>query len=327
VAAQDMKGNYQDELALGIEQSVAKGWTASAKVTYRTLQTAIDDHCDDRPFLAWATRNGISTANFSGYNCSLFNPGIANTFTLDMNGDGTLETINLSAADLGIPKVKRTYFALDFGLEHPFDGKWWGKVSYTYSQNKGNTEGQLLSDVGQGDVATTQVYDFPEFSVNSDGKLPNNRTHQLKAFGFYQMTPEFAFGGNVVYSSGRPKNCFGKAPIQAGDPNPFVIGGPVTGYSGYNSYYFFCNGVATPRGSQGSLPSEFTTDLNFVYSPSFLPGLKLKADVFNVFDRQVAETIEERLNNGTGLRNTYQAVQAYSAPRYLKLTVAYDKKF
>lgn len=327
VAAQNMQGNYQDEFAIGIERAIAKGWNASGKFTYRTLRTAIDDHCDDRPFIAWAARNSVDTTNFAGYNCALFNPGIGNTFTLDMNGDGKLESINLSAADLGIAKVKRTYLALDFGLEHPFNGKWWGKVNYTWSQNKGNTEGQLLSDIGQGDVATTQAFDFPEFSVNADGKLPNNRTHQLKAFGYYQLNEEIGIGGNVVFASGRPKNCIGNAPVAAPSSAPFVPGGPVTTYSGYGSAYFFCNGVASPRGSAGTLSPEFTSDLNFVYAPSFAPGIKLKADVFNVFNRQVIEVIEERYNSGTGLFNRYGVAQSYSAPRYMKLTVSYDKKF
>ena len=345
VAAQNMKGNYQDELTLAFEQAVAKGWNASAKVTYRTLRTAIDDHCDDRPFIAWAGRNGIalpleddgSVTPF--YNCALFNPGRANTFTIDVNGDGQLETINLSKADLGIPKVKRTYFALDTALEHAYDGKWWGKFTYTWSRNKGNAEGQLLSDIGQGDVATTQAYDFPEFSIGANGKLPNNRTHQFKAFGYYQALSEFGVGGNIVFASGRPRNCIGSAPdpiqtvpgvggVPIADTTPFTPGRPITNYSGYGSAFFFCGGVATPRGSQGTLPAEFTTDLNFKYTPSFLPGLVLKADVFNVFDRQSAEAIEERKNlTGGGLRNTFGVVQTYSAPRSVKLTVAYDKKF
>ena len=109
VAASNMKGNYQDEFSVGMEQQLVEGWKGSAKLTYRSLKTAIDDHCDDRPFLAWAARNKINTANYEGYNCALFNPGIGNTFTLDMNGDGKLETIYLSAADLGIPPVKRLY--------------------------------------------------------------------------------------------------------------------------------------------------------------------------------------------------------------------------
>ena len=326
VAAQNMKGNYQDELAVGIERSIARGWNASAKVTYRSLKTALDDHCDDRPFYAWATRNNVDASNWH-YNCALFNPGISNTFTIDLNGDGRLETINLSAAELGIAKVKRTYTALDLGIEHPFDGKWWLKVNYTYSQNKGNAEGQLLSDIGQGDVATTQAYDFPEFSVNADGKLPNNRTHQIKVFGAYQLTSEFGVGGNMVFASGRPKNCIGNAPVAAPSSQPFVPGGPVTTYSGYGSAYFFCNGQPSPRGSAGTLPAEFTSDVNFKYQPSMLPGLTLKADVFNVFNRQVAEVVEERYNTGTGLSRNYGAVQSYSAPRSVKITVSYDKKF
>ena len=326
VAAQNMKGNYQDELAIGIERALMKGWTGSAKVTYRTLRTALDDHCDDRPFYAWAARNNVNSSNWH-YNCALFNPGIDNTFTIDIDGDQKLETIKLTAADLGIAKVKRTYAALDLGLEHAFNGKWWGKINYTLSRNFGNAEGQLLSDIGQGDVATTQAYDFPEFSVNATGKLPNNRTHQLKAFGYYQLMPEFGVGGNVVFASGRPKNCIGNAPVAAPSSAPFVVGGPVTTYSGYGSAFFFCNGVASPRGSAGTLPPEFTSDLNFVYAPAFAPGVKLKADIFNVLNRQVAEVIEERYNSGTGLRNTYGAVQSYSAPRVVKLTIAYDKKF
>jgi outer membrane receptor protein involved in Fe transport len=86
--------------------------------------------------------------------------------------------------------------------------------------------------------------------------------------------------------------------------------------------------VATPRGSQGTLPVEFTSDLNFKYTPAFLPGLTLRADVFNVFDRQSAEAIEERFNTRGGTRlSTSNVVQTYSTPRTVKLTIAYDKKF
>jgi outer membrane receptor protein involved in Fe transport len=328
VAAKNMKGNYQDELSIGIERALMPGLNAGAKFTYRSLQTAIDDHCDDRPFQAWATKNNIDASNW-GYNCALFNPGMGNTFTIDLNGDGKKENIYLSAADLGIPKVKRIYSALDFFVERPFDGKWTGKVTYTYSKNYGNTEGQTLSDIGQADVATTQAYDFPEFSMGSNGLLPNNRTHKVKAFGYYQATSEFGIGSALVLSSGRPKNCIGNAPVTSSTlGTPFIPGtSPVTNYSGYGSAYFYCNGVSTPRGSQGTLPSEFSVDTNIVYQPEALKGLKLKLDIFNLFNRQVAEVIEERYNTGTGIRTTYGAVQSYSAPRYMKLTATYDKKF
>jgi hypothetical protein len=216
--------------------------------------------------------------------------------------------------------------AVDVWAEHKFDGKWWAKVAYTWSRNKGNTEGQLLSDIGQGDVSTTQAYDFPEFSVNADGLLPNNRTHQLKAFAYYQATSDWGFGGNVLLASGRPRNCIGNAP----DPVDSTKPGAVTNYSGYGSAYFYCNGVASPRGSAGSLPRDQRADANIVYTPSFAKGLKLKLDVLNVFNRQAIEVIEERYNTPGGAStvwNRYATVESYNAPRSMKLTVTYDQKF
>ncbi len=326
VAAQDMLGNYQDEYSIGFEKAISKGLNIGGKLTYRSLRTAIDDHCDDRPFLAWAARNKVDTTNFGGYNCSLFNPGIGNTFNIDMTGNGKLNNIVLTAADLGVAPVKREYLAIDVFAEHPFDGKWWGKATYTLSRNNGNTEGQLLSDIGQGDVSTTQAYDFPEFSVNADGLLPNDRAHQIKLFGYYQATPEWGIGGNMLAASGRPKNCIGNAPSTTGD---FFTNGNVTNYSGYGSAYFFCDGVASPRGSAGRLPWDVRVDMNFSYKPAALKGFGFKLDVFNLFNNQVIETIEERKynRNVTTIRTTYNSVQSYTAPRSMKLTASYDYKF
>ena len=331
VASKGIKGNYQDELALGIERSLMPGINAGAKLTFRQLKTVLDDHCDDRPFYAWATRNNVNVSPDWHYNCALFNPGLANRFAIDLNLDGRTEDIRLSAAELGIVKPKRNYLALDLFIEKQFDGKWGGKVTYTYSKNDGNAEGQVKSDIGQGDVATTQDYDFPEFSINANGLLPNNRTHKLKAYGFYQVSSEFVVGGATVLSSGRPKNCIGNAPSTPALTTPFVPGvSPITNYSGYGSAYFFCKGQASPRGSAGTLPYEFAVDGNVTYAPDWLQGLKIKFDVINLFNRQVAETMEERYNaagGSTNTRTTFDAVLSYGAPRYGKISVSYDKKF
>ena len=323
VAAQNMKGNYQDELAFGMEAALSKSLTVGAKFTYRTLRTAIDDTCDDRPFRAWAARQAtpVDASNWS-FNCALFNPGRANTFTLDLDGDGKLETISLSADDLGFPKVKRKYIALDLFAEYPFDGKLWGKVNYTWSRNTGNTEGQLLSDIGQGDVSTTQAFDYPEFSRNAEGRLPNDRTHQLKAFGFFQATPEFGLGANLLVASGRPRNCIGNSPLDAN--------GQPTDYAGYGSAYFYCNNQPSPRGSLGNLPPDVRLDFNLSYRPVALPGFQLKFDVFNAFNRQSIEVVEERYNTPGGdpsVWSRYGHVESYTAPRSMKLTASFDYKF
>ena len=328
VAAQDMKGNYQDELAFGFEQAISKGLNIGAKFTYRTLRTAIDDHCDDRPFYAWAARNNVDASHWA-YNCALFNPGEDNTFNIDLNGDGKLENIKLSAKDLGFPAVDRKYMSLDLFAEHPFDGKWYGKATYTFAKNEGNFEGQLLSDIGQADVSTSQAFDFPEFNVNAQGPLPNQRKHQVKLFGYYQLNPEWGVGGNFLWASGRPRNCIGNAPDPTGSDAPYVVGGPVTNYSGYGSAYFFCNGVASPRGSLGELDADMKLDVNFSYKPSFVKGLGFKVDIFNLFNRQSVEAIEERLHarGASTVQSTYAIVQSYTAPRSVKLTASYDYKF
>jgi hypothetical protein len=328
VAAEGMSGNFQDEFAIGFEKALSKDWNVGGKLTYRSLKSVIDDHCDDRPFIAWAARNKVDASNF-GYNCALFNPGQGNTFNIDIDGDGKLEHIVLSAADLGFPPPDRKYVAVDLFAEHPFDGKWWGKATYTWSRNSGNTEGQLLSDIGQGDVATTQAWDFPEFSVNANGLLPNNRTHQLKLFGYAQVTPEWGVGGNLLAATGRPKNCIGNALPATGSAAPYVPGQPVTNYAGYGSAYFFCDGVASPRGSAGTLPPDVRVDMNFQFKPESFKGFTFKVDIFNVFNQQVTEAIEERKYNTnlTTVRNTYLTTQSYTAPRSVKFTASYDYKF
>ena len=323
VAALNMNGNYQDELALGFEQAVNKGLNIGGKFTYRRLRSAIDDHCDDRPFQAWADRNGVNSSNWEGYHCALFNPGVANSFMMDYGDGKGLRRVDLSAKDLGFDKVKRIYQALDLFAEHPFDGKWYGKVNYTFARNYGNTEGQLLSDIGQADVSTTQAFDFPEFSKNAVGLLPNHRKHQLKMFGYYQADPQWGFGANVALASGRPRNCIGNAPDAVGSTNPNAV----TNYSGYGSAYFYCGGVATPRGSQGELQYTAKLDLNVAYQPASLKGLTLKLDVFNVLNRQSIEVIEERFNSGTALRALYSTPLSYTAPRAARISAYYDYKF
>jgi TonB dependent receptor/TonB-dependent Receptor Plug Domain len=331
VAAVDLKAHYQDEMTLGFDKAWSPSLNIGGKATYRTLRSTIDDFCDQRPFDAWAARNGVDASNFA-FQCALFNPGVDNKFTIDINGDGKLENINLTAKDLGYPKVKRTYTAFDFYLEHPFRNGWYGKINYTWSASKGNTEGQTLSDIGQADVATTQAFDFPEIALNSYGRLPNDRRHQIKAYGFYQLTPEFIVGANGLLASGRPKNCLGSLPDR-------LQTNASTNPQDYGSAFFFCsqapslgaagtnNGAATPRGSQGTLPWDSRLDLNFTYSPTSVKGLALKTTVFNVFNKQTVTTIEERRNNTSGtVRAASQAVLAYTPPISIQFSVQYDFK-
>lgn len=321
VSALDLKPTYQDELTLGFKKALASTWTTGASLTYRTLKATIDDECDYRPFLKYAADHGIDTTNYAAGGCASFNPGMANSFLVDYAGTGSnYTTVNLSAAELGFPKARRTYLALDLFLEHPFSSGWYGKVNYTYSRSKGNTEGQTKSDNAQTDVAATSTWDTPELMENISGLLPNNRTHQIKAFGYYQITPEWAVGGNVLAQSGRPKSCVGNYGYVTGNE---LDGGNLD----YGSVYFFCGGVASPRGSQGRLPWETSLDMNLVYKPAAIKGLALRFDIFNLLNRQsvlVVDETHEAAGDPTSVSQTYGRVMNYSAPRKVRLSVEYN---
>ena len=300
VAAKGLKSHYQDEYILGAEKQLS-AYVLGAKLTYRKLRSAIDDTCY-QPL---------------GGNCRLFNPGRSNTFLID-NGNGTFSELTVTQAQSGMPPLKRGYYGLDLFLEHPFKDNWYGKVAYTFSRNYGNTEGQLLSDVGQQDVSQTQAWDFPELMVGSNGPLPNDRTHALKAYGFYQFTPEWRFGSTFTAVSGRPKNCLGYWPDR-------------TYQFSYGSSYFDCGTDATgykptPRGSQGRLPWTYTFDLSVAYIPAFADHkLVLQMDVFNLFNRQTTQNIiEQYYRPRNSLRADGGRPISYSDARSVRISARYD---
>ncbi|WP_266158231.1 TonB-dependent receptor [Dyella silvatica] len=319
VAAKQMKSHYQDEYIVGLQHQLTPAFNWGAKATFRILRSAIDDTCT--PVL--------------GGTCFLFNPGVANTFE-QKQADGSFRTVTYSAAQLNFPKLKRKYYAIDLYAEHPFDGRWYGKLEYTYSRNYGNTEGQLASDLdngsgGQGDVSQTQDWDLPQLMVGANGLLPNHRTHQLKAFGYYQITPAWRVGATAVVASGRPFSC-----------TSFY---PTADRGLYNgAYYYYCglagSGTAvgsagyqppsadyrfSPRGTTGSTPWTYTFNLNVAYTPQWADNkLTFRADIFNVFNQQRAQGyIQGYATDRVTPNQFYRQELNYTAPRYVRLSAQY----
>lgn len=321
VTAKGLESHYQDEFVIGFEKQFGDMFNFGARYVYRDLRSAIDDVCDGRPAYAWAIENNYSEEDAQALSdglagCRLFNPGESNVFLLpDASGD--FVTVPLSAEALGFPKLKRMYQGIDFFIERPFDGTWYGKVDYTLSRNYGNAEGQLKSDVGQRDVSQTMDWDHPELMEYANGYLPNHRKHYIKAFGYYQLNPEWRFSATATFASGRPKNCTGIHPDDVFNETA-AYGGP---------YYHYCGGVPSPRGSKGNLPWTNKLDLGVTYAPSFADNkLKFSLDVFNVFDSQVEQSIVEYGEIGA-INNPYHStnrVLNYSSPRSVRFALRYD---
>jgi outer membrane receptor protein involved in Fe transport len=301
----------QDELSLGFEKALNKQLVIGASFLYRHLNDTNDDTCDQRPIDAWAARNNVDTGNWGGFQCAIINPGRDNALWIDFADGQGLRRVDISAAEWGTPKPARTYKALNFFVEHPFSNGWYGKLTYTLSALKGNMEGQT-DTIGGGDVGLTVSDDHKELMYNAYGYLPGDRRHSIKAYGFMQVAPEWTVGGNLNVTSGAPRNCIGELPADLKWDHD------------YGAAYFYCNGVATPRGSQGRLPWQALLDVNVAYMPRFAKGLSLKVDVFNLFDQQTVQRYNETREDGGAIAKNYLQVASRTAPRSVRLTAEYQ---
>ncbi len=326
VAGLNLKPNSQDQATLGFEKAWNEDLKFGGSFTYVRLNNTIDDFCDQRPFDKYAADHNIDTSNWGGFSCASFNPGQANSFLIDYAGNaaqtGVYTKVDLSKADLGFDSAKRTYMALNLFAEHPLKNGWYGKVAYTYSKSKGNTEGQTLSDVAQTDVAATQTWDFHEIMDNAYGYLPGDRRHQLKLFGIYQLTPELDLGVNALIAAGRPKSCIGNYGGTSTDAPDY---GAATHYCTYNGVT-----VAAPRGTAGNLPWDHRVDMNLSYRPEAVKGLALRVDVFNLFNQQTAQAVNELHevdDDPNTVLSTYNRVLSYTPARSVKLSAQYAYKF
>ena len=310
VAAKGLKSHFQDEYILGAEYQLSPTYVVGAKATVRKLRSAIDDTCT--PAL--------------GGRCFIFNPGVANTF-LEQQDDGSFKEVTYTNAQMGFPSLKRKYAALDLFVEHTFADKWYGKIEYTFSHNYGNTEGQLNSDTdtgsgGQADVSVTQDWDLPYLMVGANGSLPNDRKHQIRAFGYYQLSSEWRFGATFQAASGRPLSCTSFWP-DATAPGLYngsyyhYCGLPIAGSTGY---------VFTPRGTSGHTPWTYKLDLNVAYSPEWADNkLTFQMDVFNILNKQTPLYYNMRYaTNRSTVNPLYQRVLDYTSPRTVRFTARYD---
>ncbi|QDE39518.1 TonB-dependent receptor [Luteibacter pinisoli] len=314
ITATNLKSQYQDEAILGFDKTLGTEWVTGAKFTMRRLQAAIDDVCDTGKIADKLTAQGIDPDSVTIPGCVIFNPGKSNNFSL-ANVDGSGRTdVKMSKDDWGFTQgAKRKYYALDLYLQHPFDGKWFARIDYTFAKSYGNTEGQVKSDIGQNDISKTQDWDAAELMIHSNGLLANDRKHQLKAYGSYQVTPEWLVSGNLRLTSGAPKSCLGYFGPDDIDP------------IGYNSSYHSCGGQLYAPGDQ-RLPWVKQLDLAVEYRPSYFDHkLAFGLQVFNVSNERkpLLEDYTYEDDRFT-VSNTYGAGIYYQTPRFARLTATYD---
>ena len=320
-AATNLTSEYQDEFILGFDKKLGDSWVYGAKATYRVLRNGIDDTGDQYSIANKMIQMGLVTEDEANALLAgayipasvLFNPTKTNVFQIT-NPNGGYYTVPMSMKDFGFnSELKRKYAGLDLYLEHPFDGRWYGKVTYTWSHSFGNTEGQVKSDIGQSDVSATVDWDYAELMAYAGGDLSNDRRHVLKAYGAYQITPEWLISGNLAIVSGGPQSCEGLYYEESGNPG-----------LGYNLYHY-CDGVGSSPGATRN-PWTYTLSAGVTYRPEWADKkLGISLQVQNLLNQQRTTQTYAFYN-----QNQYWTVRdrpmplSWQSPRYAALTVSYD---
>ena len=311
MTATSLKAEDQDEFMLGFQKTAGPNWVYGAKITRRILRHVIDDWCDVQVVVNKAASQGITDTNTD--TCYYINPGEANTFAVE-DPSGAFHSVTVSNADMQFPHAVRRYYGLETFLEHPFDGKWYAKVTYTFSRSYGNSEGEGQSDIRAIGGTQNEDWDFPPLMVYADGPQGNDHTNVLKGYGYYAITPEWLVSANLNLTQGGPKYCLGYYGPQQSDPVD------------YGSSYHWCNGLPSPPGEFGRLPWMKQLDLGVHYRPAFAGHkLSLNVDVFNVFNGQAPLNLDAQYNGSVGTPNpSYGTPMVLQQPRYVRLGVAYD---
>ena len=304
IADRDIKPMAQDEIILGYERRILSDYIFGITFTWRDLVQGIEDITFDEAI-------GV----FGEFNYVLANPGRDLRTFYDIDGDGELDELRLSAEELGYPKVKRRYKALTLDLQRQWDGVFYARASYTLSRSHGNYEGTVRSDTGEDAAGYTTQYDFTALMEGADGNLPNDRRHQLKVWGVWEFARRWQASAAFHFASGRPRNAFGYHPS---DPYAGLYG-PAT---------FYRQGMPVPRGSLGTTEDVYRLDLGLKYSAEAFGGGRLivRLDVFNVLDLDAETEVDERADWYGGRRpsGTFGLPVRFQQPRTVRIGMRYE---
>lgn len=328
VPAVNLKPEYEDQFILGFEKTLPHGFVFGTQGTYMKMGRIIDDVADTNTICnALLAQNASLTTNACGYinGSILINPGSTNTFRIS-NGQGGYNYATVTPQMFGFPPATRKFYALEFYLEHHWDGKWFGKIDYVFSRSYGSTEGPTQSATGQISSAqlggggqsgsiTTQ-WDFGSLMQYADGEQANSHRHTIKAFGAYKIAPEWTLSGVWIIQSGAPNVCLGFYGPNEADPTGYatVLGGA----------YHWCGGQPSSPGASGHTPWIHPLSIGVDFVPKWASKhLDLSLQVNNVFNEQKATQYGSFYGTSAAPNPTYLLPIALEPARFVRLSATY----
>lgn len=290
----NMKPRRVDEITLGTTRRINEGWALRGHVRYREGSHFWED--------IW---------NFARSQEGTYGPNGGVPANLRALGD---YVPNLAAIRAEIGGSSYVIAEVDGGytkyIEGSIEAEWTGErtylnASYVRSRYTGNFDQDNTTTVNDAntfigssfynDARGQYVWD------NKDGTLSGDRPHILKVFGYYTTDWKANVGAYFIFQSGQPWETWS---------SNYYGNGLANASAAISSF-------AEPAGSRRSA-SHWQLDLNYTQDFKFgsLPAMKLRADVFNVFDRQTGYNIQPVEFNAL-----YGQPRSYFLPRRVQLSV------
>jgi Carboxypeptidase regulatory-like domain/TonB dependent receptor-like, beta-barrel/TonB-dependent Receptor Plug Domain len=258
----NMKGIYQDELAVGFEILMGSTFSLGLRGIYRRLGRAIEDRCD----LDFTS----SENNFVP--CAFVNPGSDERYArgdfIGCNGlDG--DSYQCQRGVPSTPEARRLYRGIELIGRTGIGERLWLQASYIYSSLRGNYDGGVDESNGETNPGVSfSAFDFPAYwSQNAYGKLSLDRPHSFRADVAYTAPFGLFVGLDGFIQSGAPINKLGYFNASS------IFGSPIH---------------LVPRGGAGRLPTVWEANFTMGF-PIILGPLTatLQAYIFNLFNNQI----------------------------------------
>ena len=213
----DSKSSYLDEALVGFEFEAAPGLSLGVRYIHRTFGRILED---------------VGTVPLTAY--FLFPAQAGNSVEYFITNPDENTPVLFPELGASFEKAIHKYDAVEVTVDKRFANNWQLQGSYRWSRLDGTFEGFFRNDNGQSDPAITSLFDFPtndptyaaigvpQFGFGGDirflgdagaGRLPNDRTHQVKAYGNYTFDVGLNVGGAVTVGSGRPLTALASNPV------------------------------------------------------------------------------------------------------------------
>jgi hypothetical protein len=304
---------FQDEITGGYEHEFAHNLTFTGRFVYRDLRRAIEDMSGINVTQGNAGLPQIYVVGNPSRSLDIFQ----NSFPCTVGASANCINYGTAASPIGytafangtpngpdgipdgFPNISRFYKSAEFIVSKRFT-KLQIYGSYVLSKLDGNYQGNFRSDNFQDDPNISSMFDF----TNSDGLLTgqdvpgvldSDRRHQFKLFGNYQWG-NFIFGMSWTPTSGTPITDLLDHPVYANAGEVPVcpnVGGPLPNSNTVTAASFNCPGG--PRGAFGRTPWIFPVNIHGEYTIRLGERMRVKfvADMFNLFDRQTVQRINQ----------------------------------